>query len=659
MGYFEDLKTQASSDTGALLESASAGLDRSELSHSTDIDSSYYRVDTYTLDTLDVTDVGRAHEEVSYDDDGTRVTRLVLDSGDVVATARETTTETDEGTSVSVSVSFDERYTVYGSLDEYAPHEQDPLSYGLSKNFDSDGKITSMETSGLTVRTFEYSEGGILQTTIERDAVGTLNDTHTMYNVTRTEYDDEGRMTREATVEVDMDRPARDDFVHFTENETTYEYDDSGKIISMTENESRMIVGKEYFHEDTVKEYLGGNESAMELVYKDEKVYAYPVDGGGLGLKSEFLMDATQGSTEKTETEYFENGGVKTKDYEDSATYGTYSSHVEYGEDGSSLKEINESYFDRESSDKMLYDTEGNITYEQHRSSEFVYSPMFEKPVEKISDVFTTYYRDDSGKVLSESSTEKQTEKRPVAGTFTSVIEKDYKDGKLTGSTVKILGPDGKPVYTIERKYDKDEKLESKTTYDNSGKVVSESKETETLEVRDIGECDARPLSFADDSDVFYDGGPVDASVSFDDEGNVKSYEMTAYDRQGNFMYVEKYDGSAVYDRNGERIEDADSKSSEFAGVVTRYDENGVEREREYIDNEDSNHREYYDENGNLEYREIEGEGEVIRDDSSVEADTGSVSVSDDSDIDTYDTDTGTDADDADGFDDDDYDPVD
>ena len=160
MGYFEDLKTQASSDTGALLESASAGLDRSELSHSTDIDSSYYRVDTYTLDTLDVTDVGRAHEEVSYDDDGTRVTRLVLDSGDVVATARETTTETDEGTSVSVSVSFDERYTVYGSLDEYAPHEQDPLSYEFSKNFDSDGKIMSMETSGLTVRTFEYSEGG-------------------------------------------------------------------------------------------------------------------------------------------------------------------------------------------------------------------------------------------------------------------------------------------------------------------------------------------------------------------------------------------------------------------------------------------------------------------------------------------------------------------
>ena len=84
-----------------------------------------------------------------------------------------------------------------------------------------------------------------------------------------------------------------------------------------------------------------------------------------------------------------------------------------------------------------------------------------------------------------------------------------------------------------------------------------------------------------------------------------------------------------------------------------------MEREREYIDNEDLSHREIYGKDGNLEYRETEGEYEVVRDDSSVEADTGSVSVSDDSDIDTYDTDTGTDADDADGFDDDDYDPVD
>ena len=87
MGYFKDIQELASSSV--IVEGRAIFPLSGEADIADNADAGFYARYSDDVELGERKYVGDAHEEVSFKEDGTRVTSFVLDSGDVVATAEE------------------------------------------------------------------------------------------------------------------------------------------------------------------------------------------------------------------------------------------------------------------------------------------------------------------------------------------------------------------------------------------------------------------------------------------------------------------------------------------------------------------------------------------------------------------------------------------
>ena len=185
MGYFEDIKNWRDTDIKAGRDSA--GIGEVEIRAAKALESDFYSAGS-------MESVGKAHEEVSITEDGKKITSLVLDNGDVAATAEEQEIKKDGRKIAQTLVTFSGKYLTeeeYLQEVEKGPssQERDDSAYFAEREHDAAGRVIFLQVND-TGKTISYNDDGSVRTTT--DILPAEGFIRRLTDSVRTEYDDRG-----------------------------------------------------------------------------------------------------------------------------------------------------------------------------------------------------------------------------------------------------------------------------------------------------------------------------------------------------------------------------------------------------------------------------------------------------------------------------------
>ena len=627
MGYFENIRNWRADDEKA--GRLSASIDDVEVAAAALLDTDFYDANTGT-------NVGRAHEHVSVGEEGTRVTSLVLDNGDVAATAEEREEINNGRRTVHTEVVLARQY-----LSEEAFATTDPDLQGLSdsayvvdREYNDDGSVSDIMVNGRE-KHIGYHEDGRVMLTDERtpnsffynmeDRVITVYDYDELRQERFTYYDNGTADTYGFTYE------RNDTFPHHTidgavsstrtlaygdapvgsELETSLlcevledYYGSSGKIFinnDLQHTTFRFDGVINHFEKTGDTRNKGITISDRKTVY-DKKLRSYS------SVSREY--DAFRHLTSKTSYKETEKDGEQKTDYVEHTYAYREGKRIEIKTDETVTKGDNErEWHKQETETTCTYDENAALVEKTVNLNERRYSPHTEYKgnVFRIEKEENDYYRcsvttakftvDENGQSKEAGSCENVD--RLEVGLNETAVTESFSNGNLVRQKVTIVNrTDNKVLCDTELEYHKNGEVIRREYEEgvmqtlNDSSLVSETRiDPEQLEE---GFTVGNVVPIAPDDHIT---GPVGESIRegtlhkqyhYDREGNETGFRYSVYDKNGNCLFYEEFEkldngayNAALYEGNGRFI--GLTRVDQFGSVVekkilpTSLEENQIE----------------------------------------------------------------------------------
>lgn len=547
MGYFKDIQELASSSV--VME----GRAIFPLSGETDIadnaDAEFYARYSDDVEFGEREYVGEAHEEVSFKEDGTRVTSFVLDSGGVVATAEERETTEDGHRVVYADVKISGDYLPESRWDSFEGRDGESLS--VRKEYDESGRIVSISENG-DERRIEYREDGSVERVSEIHPLG--GDLEGFTDRTVTDYNEKGNPVSAETFRHDG---IQDGDVQVSYGRTDYTYDSIGFISSKTETHSEGVAGDGKDSADSTRWTSGTtNEDRYNSgVLIGREGSSFQEDGTKIKLSVEGYDNGILKQSVKETTD--KDGNVSTES-ETRDKEGRPLSREEREIDSSTGK-ISTTLFE------YKYDTEGRLSEYTYVDSTDSSGRMEYLGAESDRYESVTTYTDKPDGTFTDSTVDKETHTdKNITKEFTFDT-----DGRRS-QTVTISDKDGNEKFKIEKTQNEDGTIT---------KTVSEDGKVKSVDTIAPGERSDRTFS-VDGSEEREDGGTKEMLTSYDEDGNPVSCEVSYYDANGNLEATESvtFDGDGGFDAvtrdaDGVEIKHVSVEGGEALSDITAPDE--------------------------------------------------------------------------------------
>lgn len=528
MGYFKDIQELASSSV--IVEGRAIFPLSGEADIADNADAGFYARYSDDVELGERKYVGEAHEEVSFKEDGTRVTSFVLDSGDVVATAEERETTEDGHRVVYTDVKISGDYLPESRL--YSFEGRDGESFSVRKEYDESGRIISISENGVE-RRIEYREDGSVERVSETHSLA--GDLEGFTDRTTTDYDDKGNPVSTETFGHDGVQDGR---VQVSYDRIDYTYDSDGHVSLRVETQSEGFAGDGKDSADNA-EWTSGTTNKDRYngdILVGRESSSYKEDGTKIKLNVEgydngILKQSTRETTDK-------DGNISTESETRNAE-GHLLSSEERNID-SSTGETSTAFFE------YKYDAEGRLSGDtlvtiadfsgrmEYLGTELERHELVRTYTDKPDGTFTT------STVEKETYTDKNITKEIVSGD----------DGRIS-QTVTINDKDGNEKYKIEKIYNEDKTVT---------RTISEDGNVKSVDTIAPDEQSDRTFS-VDASEEREGGGTKEMLTSYDENGNPVSCEISYYDADGNLestesVTLDEYGGfdSVTYDADGVEI---------------------------------------------------------------------------------------------------------